>query len=122
MKRAGIRAREVLCLTTDSVPGRDIIGVLGEVVGIIIRPPVKPVEAREQLAVYRQDAVDALAQYAQEAGADAVIGIRFETSLLDASATAEIAAYGTAVQLSPQPTIEEETPAQDVTARALEQQ
>ena len=49
------------------------------------------------LAEGRQQAISRLVEEAQERGADAIIGMRFETSDL-ASMGTEICAYGTAVK------------------------
>lgn len=46
----------------------------------------------------RQDAVAALVVQAQEAGADAVVGLRFDGGQLSETVS-EITAYGTAVRL-----------------------
>jgi hypothetical protein len=48
----------------------------------------------------RQDAVGALVAMAEAAGADAVVGLRFDCSEITQSLS-EVAAYGTAVRLVP---------------------
>lgn len=98
-KRAVLAKRAIPSLTTDGVPGREVSEVLGEVVGIVVRPKISGPDAAVQLTAQRQEAVDACVAMATAAQADAVIGLRFDSTLLDASGTAEIVAYGTAVKL-----------------------
>ncbi len=100
-RKAVMSRREILSLTTDSVPGREVTEVLGEVVGVAVRPKISGPDAAVLLAEHRQEAVDACVAMARAASADAVVGLRFDSTLLDASGTAEIVAYGTAVKLSP---------------------
>ncbi len=70
--------------------GRDIAAVLRHVVGGEIRDYTKMMaEAREQ-------AIDRMKEEAQALGANAVINVRFTTSMIMQSAS-EILAYGTAV-------------------------
>lgn len=101
-KRAVLAARAIPCVTTETLAGREIVGVLGEVIGIVVRPQLSGPGLAAQLAAQRQEAVDAAARMGTEGGADAVVGIRFDTSLLDAAGRAEIVAYGTAVRLGPE--------------------
>ena len=69
----------------------------------------------------RQDAVGRLVEMADAAGADAVVGLRFDCSEITQSLS-EVAAYGTAVALvplpgEPEPTIDpEETAATEESA------
>ncbi|WP_051208887.1 heavy metal-binding domain-containing protein [Propionicicella superfundia] len=100
-RRATLRRRDIPCVTTEHLPGREIDLALGEVVGVVVRPRPAGADLAVQLTEQRQDAVDAAVAMALSAQADAVVGLRFETSLLDAAASAEIVAYGTAVRLSP---------------------
>ena len=58
----------------------------------------------------RQDAVARLVEMAEAAGADAVVGLRFDCSEITQSLS-EVAAYGTAVTLVPVPS--EDEPAGD---------
>jgi len=72
--------------------GRDILAGLRNVVGGEIHECVKlRGEAREQ-------AVDRMIEEAEDLGADAIISVRFATSML-MSGAAELLAYGTAVKL-----------------------
>ena len=72
--------------------GRDIVAALRNIVGGEIAEYTKLfAEAREQ-------ALDRMVEEAQTLGADAVVEVRFSTSMV-MSAAAELLAYGTAVQL-----------------------
>jgi uncharacterized protein YbjQ (UPF0145 family) len=82
-----IRARHV---------GRDITAALRTLVGGEISEYTKLfAEAREQ-------AIDRLVEEAESLGADAVIEMRFSTSMV-MSGAAELLAYGTAVKLADDP-------------------
>ncbi len=76
-----IRARNI---------GRDIIAFLKNLVGGEIE------EYTKMMAEAREQAIDRMLDEAQAMGANAVVGVRFATSYIMASA-AEILAYGTAV-------------------------
>jgi hypothetical protein len=67
----------------------------------------------------RQDAVGALVAMAEAAGADAVVGLRFDCSEITQSLS-EVAAYGTAVKLVGGETDvpEEDTPTSTTASRA----
>ena len=78
-----IRARHV---------GKDILAGLRNLVGGEIT------EYSKLMAESRQQAMDRMVKAAQEKGADAIVGIRFTTSMLQAGAS-EIFIYGTAVIL-----------------------
>ena len=78
-----IRARHV---------GKDILAGLRNLVGGEIT------EYSKLMAESRQQAMDRMVKAAQEKGADAIVGIRFTTSMLQAGAS-EIFIYGTAVKL-----------------------
>ena len=78
-----IRARHV---------GKDILAGLRNLVGGEIT------EYSKLMAESRQQAMDRMVKAAQEKGADAIVGIRFTTSMLQAGAP-EIFIYGTAVKL-----------------------
>lgn len=78
-----IRARHI---------GRDILASLRTIVGGEIHDYTKLLgESREQ-------ALDRMMDEARELGADAVVGVRFSTSMLSHNA-AELLAYGTAVKI-----------------------
>lgn len=72
--------------------GRDIMAVLRNVVGGEIP------EYTKLMAEAREQAIDRLVEDAEALGADAVVEMRFSTSMV-ASGAAELLAYGTAVTL-----------------------
>lgn len=76
-----IRARHI---------GRDISAALKNIVGGEIRDYTK------MMAESREQALDRMIEEAEEMGANAVINVRFTTSMIMQSAS-EILAYGTAV-------------------------
>lgn len=81
-----IRARHV---------GRDIMAVMRNIAGGEIREYTKMLgEAREQ-------AIDRMLEEAEALGADGVIAVRFQTSMV-MSGAAEMLCYGTAVNLEPE--------------------
>ena len=97
----------VLVVTMDAIPGREIAEVVGDVLGVVartreLRPDLRggnPIDGYvTMLTESRQDAVHRLAAMAEAAGADAVVGLRFDCSEITQSLS-EIAAYGTAVTL-----------------------
>ena len=78
-----IRARHV---------GRDIMAGLRSLVGGEIH------EYAKLLAESREQAIDRMVEQARELGADAVVSVRFTTSVIIGGA-AEMLAFGTAVKL-----------------------
>ena len=78
-----IRARHI---------GRDILALLHNIVGGEIRDYTK------LLAESREQSLDRMVSDAERLGANAVVGVRFATSVLMGGA-AELLAYGTAVVL-----------------------
>ena len=70
--------------------GRDIMAGLRNVVGGEIRDYTK------MMAESREQAIDRMVEEAQNLGANAIVGIRFTTSMIMSMAS-EILAYGTAV-------------------------
>ncbi len=106
-KKPTLVNHSVPVVTMDSVPGREIAEVVGDVVGVVartreLRPDLRggnPIDGYvTMLTESRQDAVNRLAEMAQAAGADAVVGLRFDCSEITQSLS-EVAAYGTAVTL-----------------------
>ncbi len=100
--------------TTEHIPGREVIEVLGVVQGNSVRArhvgrdimaglknlvggEVK--EYGRLQAESRQQAHARMIEKAEELGADAVIGMRFATSMI-AAGMSEILAFGTAAKLS----------------------
>ncbi|UWQ19532.1 YbjQ family protein [Jannaschia sp. M317] len=103
----------MIITTTDGVPGREIVATLGLVKGSTVR--AKHVgsdivaslrnlvggEIKEYAALLtgsREQALDRMLSEARLLGADAVIGMRLETSTITQAAS-EVVAYGTAVRL-----------------------
>jgi uncharacterized protein YbjQ (UPF0145 family) len=114
----GTPPRERLILTTTlGVEGYRIREYLGLVRGVVVRSPTisqglmgglrtlvggQIHEFTEMCEQTRQQATAALAQHAQELGADAVVGIGYDASEIGQWAT-EVLCYGTAVLLEPLP-------------------
>ena len=73
--------------------GRDILAHLRNLVGGEIG------EYTKLMAEAREQALDRMAEQARELGADAIVGVRFQTTEVMTGA-AELLAYGTAVLLS----------------------
>lgn len=105
--------KTILVTTTDSIPGREVVEVLGMVEGNTIRArhlgsdivaALKGLIGGEitgyvkALSVARAEARTRMLEDAESLGADAVIMTRYATSQVMAGA-AEILAYGTAVKL-----------------------
>jgi uncharacterized protein YbjQ (UPF0145 family) len=100
----------MLVVTTNDIPGWEIQGVLGEVIGLAVRPNnamgLKRMIGAElqlmlkNLAHSRQEALSRLVEEAHRRGGNAVVAMRFDTTDLG-SALIEICAYGTAVQATP---------------------
>lgn len=79
-----IRARHI---------GKDIFAGLRTLIGGEIK------EYTTMMAESREQAILRMVQKAEELGADAIVGVRFQTSMIMAT-TAELLVYGTAVKLS----------------------
>jgi uncharacterized protein YbjQ (UPF0145 family) len=99
--------------TTENVPDREVQEILGLVRGNTIRARHvgkdimaglrnivggEITEYTKLMGESREQAMDRMIVQAQALGADAVIGVRFTTSMVMAQAS-EILAYGTAVRL-----------------------
>ena len=104
-----LRPQALPVVTLDHIPGREIVEVIGAAVGVVarsreLRPDLRGGAVIEGYATMlsdsRQDALSRLVATAQEAGADAVVGLRFDCSEITQSLS-EVAAYGTAVKLGP---------------------
>lgn len=74
--------------------GRDIVAGFRMIVGGEIH------EYTKLLAESREQALDRMTQHAHSLGADAVIGMRFETTDAAGGQATEVLAYGTAVKLA----------------------
>ena len=84
VRGSSIRARHV---------GKDVMATLRNMAGGEIHEYTKMLgEAREQ-------AIDRMIEEAQMLGADAIVGVRFQTSMV-VSGAAEMLCYGTAAKLS----------------------
>ena len=81
-----IRARSI---------GRDIMAVMRAIAGGEIQ------EYTKMLAESREQAIDRMVEDAEALGANAIIAIRFQTSMI-MSGAAEIMSYGTAVVVEPE--------------------
>ncbi len=105
----------ILVTTTEVLPGRRIVEVVGLVRGNTIRARhlghdilagLKGLlggeisEYTKLMAESREQALDRLRAEAAARGADAIVGVRFTTSML-MQGSAELLAYGTAVRLAP---------------------
>lgn len=104
----------MIVTTTDSVPGKKVSKILGIVKGNTVRAKnvgrdiaagLKNIVGGEikgytdLLAQAREEAYNRMVNEATDTGADAVINMRFMTSMV-AMGSAEILAFGTAVKLS----------------------
>lgn len=101
----------MILATTDEIAGRKIVKVLGLVRGNTIRARHigrditalmrniaggEVLEYTKLLAESREQSIDRMVQDAEGLGANAVVGLRFSTSMVMAAA-AETMCYGTAV-------------------------
>jgi uncharacterized protein YbjQ (UPF0145 family) len=101
----------MLITTTDEIAGRKIVKVLGLVRGNTIRARhvgndimagLRNLVGGEisnytkMMGESREQALDRMVEEAQDLGANAIVGLRFSTSMV-MQAAAEILAYGTAV-------------------------
>lgn len=106
--------KEIVVTTINEVPGKKVKKVLGVVRGSTVRARnigrdigagLKNIvggEIRtytEMIGQAREEAYNRMVNNAIEQGADAIIGMRFMTSMIMAGAS-EMLAYGTAVKLS----------------------
>jgi uncharacterized protein YbjQ (UPF0145 family) len=104
---------DVIVVTTNDVPGYEVVEVYGEVFGLIVRArnafsnmgaglrTVFGGEAKGYttlLSDSRNQAVDRLRDAARERGANAVLGMRFDCNEI-ANLMSEVAAYGTAARI-----------------------
>ncbi|MCH2147821.1 MAG: YbjQ family protein [Phycisphaerales bacterium] len=101
--------------TTFDIEGHRIVEYKGVVRGIIVRSPTimqgvagglksiiggKIGAFTNMCEQARQDAFDHIAEHAQQVGANAVVGFRYDSSDLGDKAT-EVLCYGTAVVIEP---------------------
>lgn len=81
--------------TAEFLPDVDAAQVVGPVIGVALRGRVTDVRA---LVAARQEALRNMVAMAKEAGAEAVVSVRFETSQAN-DLQVEVCAYGTAVTI-----------------------
>ena len=106
-------SKRFIVVTSDLIPGREIVDTVGLVRGNTIRArhigndimaglrTLVGGEIHEYgklLAESREQALDRMVAEAEKLGADAIVGLRFATSVIIGGA-AEMLAYGTAVKL-----------------------
>ena len=104
----------MIVATTETVTGRTIAETLGIVRGNVIRAKHigtdivaglrnlvggEVSEYTKLMAEAREQALDRMVREAESMNADAIVGVRFATSMV-MSGAAEILVYGTAVRLS----------------------
>lgn len=104
----------MLVTTGNDVPGRIVEQVLGVVRGVIVRSPSISQGIMGGLKQFvggnidsyakvcdkaRQDAYNLMIEHAEDIGADAIIGMRYDATEFS-QATTEVLAYGTAVKLA----------------------
>ena len=102
---------EILVVTTNEIPGYEIVQVHGEVCGLIVRArnafsnvgasfrTVFGGEAKGYTTLLtdsRNQAIERLREHAAERGGNAVLAMRFDCNEI-ADMMSEVAAYGTAV-------------------------
>jgi len=75
--------------------GKDIMALMRAIAGGEI------IEYTKMMAESREQAVDRMIEDAESLGANAVVGVRFQTSMV-MSGAAEIICYGTAVAIEPE--------------------
>ena len=100
-------------VTTETISGYTILYTLGTVIGNTIRArhigkdisalfrSIVGGEIKEytgMLAESREQSIQRMIEKAEEMGADGIVGVRFQTSMIMQS-TAELLVYGTAVKL-----------------------
>ncbi len=104
----------MIVTTGNEITGYSIAGYIGIVRGIVVRSPsiaqgflggLKQmvggnIESYAQVCeAAREDAYERMVQHAEERGADAVIGMRYDATEFSQGVT-EVLAYGTAVNLA----------------------
>lgn len=109
------QAPQIMVVTTNELPGYDVVQVYGEVFGLIVRSrnvfsnfgaSMRTIFGGEVkgytrlLSSTREQAMDRLRQEAASRGANAVLMMRFDSGNI-ANQMNEVVAYGTAVQVRP---------------------
>ena len=108
----------MILVTTDTIPGREIVDVIGLVRGSAVRCGHVGEDVQAWLknlvggeieeytrvvAQAREQALDRIADEARARSADAIVGLRFSSTEV-AEGAAELLVYGTAVKLAPKKT------------------
>jgi uncharacterized protein YbjQ (UPF0145 family) len=106
--------REMIIVTTFNVEGHNIVEYKGLVRGITVRTPniaqgfvagLKSITGgrvsgfTKVCEEARQDALEHMIEHAQQMGANAILGIRYDASDMGQSSATEVLCYGTAVVL-----------------------
>jgi len=112
----------MMVVTTEVLPGYEVQHVIGQVVASLPRTRnayaegVKQMRggrfdphAPEHLARWRNEAISRLGEEARRQGANAVLGMRFDTREVGTT-WMELCAYGTAVVVVPAPTTVVQSP------------
>jgi uncharacterized protein YbjQ (UPF0145 family) len=109
------RRRIMLVVTTENVPGHQVVQVKGQVFGVVVRSRgiggnmmagIRSLvggeihEYTQMLEEARRHALDRLVSNAKMMGANAVVMMRFDSAEIGQTMS-EIVAYGTAVVLDP---------------------
>ena len=104
----------MILVTTETVSGYTVTETLGAVIGNTIRArhigkdirvalrSIVGGEIKEYMGMLlesREQSIQRMKERAKELGADGILGVRFQTSMIIQS-TAELLVYGTAVKLS----------------------
>ena len=107
----------MLVATTNDLPGYRVVRVIGVVRGLSVRSRnvVSNIGASIQILMggnisaytklaetTRQEAYDLMIRHAEEAGANAIVAMRYDANEMAAAVT-EVIAYGTAVVVEPVP-------------------
>ena len=94
---------KIIIVTTPGIPGKNVVRTLGLVhIGKDIMAGLRNIvggevtEYAKLLGESREQALDRMVEQAEELGANAIIGLQFQTSVI-MSGAAEMMAYGTAV-------------------------
>jgi uncharacterized protein YbjQ (UPF0145 family) len=105
----------MIVATTENLPGHEVVEVLGQVFGVVVRSrglggniaaAVRSLgggEIKEYTSLVedtRRHAIDRLVQNATLMGADAVVMMRFDSGEIGQTMS-EVVAYGTAVRTAP---------------------
>jgi uncharacterized protein YbjQ (UPF0145 family) len=107
----------MIVTTTNDLPGHRVVRVIGVVRGLSVRSRnvVSNIGASIQILMggnisaytklaetTRQEAYDLMIRHAEEAGANAIVAMRYDANEMAAAVT-EVIAYGTAVVVEPPP-------------------